>query len=91
MRKSRTNIKRIKRTRFSRMTRSQATKSLVRCAKLKLGLVQKLTTNKKEDFNPTTIVKKMETMMKKATKMVSIKMKMKTKKVTTISDIYWFI
>lgn len=73
------------------MTRKLETRNSVKCAKLRLDLEPKRTTNKREVFNQMMIARKMERTKRKAMKTESTKMKMKTKKVTITSDIIWFV
>ena len=73
------------------MMKRPVERNSTRCVKPKRASEQRHNTNKKADSNQMTIVRKMETKMKKATKTVSIKMKTKTRKATITSDIIWFV
>ena len=86
MRNLRTSTKKIKRTRFLKTTKKQATKNSVRCARLKQGSVQRHSMNRRVVFNLKMIAKRTVKTKKKGMKMALIKTRMMKMKVTIISD-----
>jgi len=71
---------------FSKMMRRQATKNSVKCVKQKQDSEQRPNMIRREDFNLRMIARKRVRMKKRATRTALIRMKMKTTKVTIISD-----
>ncbi len=66
--------------------KKRETKNSARCVKLKQDLVRRHNMNRRADSSQKTIVKKMEKTKRKETKMVLIKTRMMTMRVTIISD-----
>lgn len=86
MKNLKTSTKRIKKTKYLKTMKKRETKNSARCAKPKQDLVLKHNMNKRADSSQKTIVKKTEKTKKKETKMVLIKTRMMTMRVTIISD-----
>lgn len=66
--------------------KKRETKNSAKCARLKQDLARRHNMNRRADSSPKTIVRKTERTKRKETKMVLIKTRMMTMRVTIISD-----